>query len=154
MSNTATVRRSVVLKRRPNGSPRREDFEIIEDAIPSPAAGEAVTRTIWLSIDPYMRGRLREQQTYAQAVNLGEVMTGETVGEVMASADPRFVAGDIVVGARGWQTHSVTPGDRLTKLDRHGAPLSTYLGVLGMPGATAYSRHDGDPASRRRARRW
>ena len=66
MSNTATMRRSVVLKRRPNGSPRREDFEIIEDAIPSPAAGEAVTRTIWLSIDPYMRGRLREQQTYAQ----------------------------------------------------------------------------------------
>ncbi len=138
MSNTATVRRSVVLKRRPNGSPRREDFEIIEDAIPSPAAGEVVTRTIWLSIDPYMRGRLREQQTYAQAVNPGEVMTGETVGEVLASADPRFVAGDIVVGARGWQTHSVTPGDRLTKLDRHGAPLSAYLGVLGMPGATAF----------------
>ena len=90
MSNTATIRRSVVLKRRPNGSPRREDFEIIEDAIPSPATGEVVTRTIWLSIDPYMRGRLREQQTYAQPVNPGEVMTGETVGEVLASADPRF----------------------------------------------------------------
>jgi NADPH-dependent curcumin reductase CurA len=138
MSNTETIRRSVVLKQRPDGSPRREDFDIREDAIPAPGAGEVVTRTIWLSIDPYMRGRLREQQTYAQPVNPGEVMTGETVGEVVASADPRFVPGDVVVGARGWQTHTATPGDRLTKLDRHGAPLSAYLGVLGMPGATAY----------------
>jgi NADPH-dependent curcumin reductase len=138
MSNTATTRRSVVLKQRPNGSPRREDFDIVEDAVPSPAPGEVVTRTIWLSIDPYMRGRLREQQTYAVAIAPGEVMTGETVGEVIASADQNFVAGDVVVGARGWQTHSVTPGERLTKLARKGAPLSAYLGVLGMPGATAY----------------
>jgi NADPH-dependent curcumin reductase len=138
MTQNSTVRRSVVLKHRPDGSPRRDDFEIRDDAIPTPAAGEVVTRTIWLSIDPYMRGRLRAQQTYAQPVNPGEVMTGETVGEVIASADPRFVAGDVVVGARGWQTHSATPGERLTKLDRHGAPLSAYLGVLGMPGATAF----------------
>src|ERR1700719_4667941 len=110
MSNTDTIRRSVVLKHRPTAAPRREDFEIREDAIPTPAAGEVVTRTIWLSIDPYMRGRLREQQTYAQPVNPGDVMTGETVGEVVASADPRFVAGDVVVGARGWQTHTATPG--------------------------------------------
>ena len=86
MSNTATTRRSLVLKHRPTGSPRREDFDIVEDAIPSPAPGEVVTRTIWLSIDPYMRGRLREQQTYAVAIAPGEVMTGETVGEVIASA--------------------------------------------------------------------
>jgi NADPH-dependent curcumin reductase len=138
MSNTATTRRSVVLKQRPNGSPRREDFDIVEDAVPSPGPGEVVTRTIWLSIDPYMRGRLREQQTYAVAIAPGEVMTGETVGEVIASADANFVAGEVVVGARGWQTHSVTPGERLTKLARRGAPLSAYLGVLGMPGATAY----------------
>jgi NADPH-dependent curcumin reductase CurA len=133
------VRRSILLKRRPTGEPGPEHFEIKEDAIPSPNPGEVVTRTIWLSIDPYMRGRLREQQTYAVAVQIGEVMTGETVGEVIASADPNFSAGDIVVGARGWQSHCVTPGDRLVKLDRHGAPLSTYLGVLGMPGATAYA---------------
>jgi NADPH-dependent curcumin reductase CurA len=138
MSSTATMRRSVVLKRRPTRSPRREDFELREEAVPAPSAGEVVTRTIWLSIDPYMRGRLREQQTYAQPINPGEVMTGETVGEVVASADPRLVAGDVVVGARGWQTHSVSTGDRLTKLDRHGPPLSAYLGVLGMPGATAF----------------
>ena len=106
--------------------------------MPEPAAGEVVTRTIWLSIDPYMRGRLREQQTYAVAIQIGEVMTGETVGEVVASASPEFAPGDLVVGARGWQTHCVTPAERLVKLPRHGAPLSAYLGVLGMPGATAY----------------
>jgi NADPH-dependent curcumin reductase len=138
MSNTESIRRSIVLKRRPTGSPSREDFDVLEDAIPSPGPGEVVTRTIWLSIDPYMRGRLREQQTYAVAIQVGEVMTGETVGEVIASADSNFVAGEVVVGARGWQTHSATPAERLTKLDRHGAPLSAYLGVLGMPGATAY----------------
>jgi hypothetical protein len=98
-----------------------------------------LTRTIFLSIDPYMRGRLREQQTYAVAIQIGEVMTGETVGEVIASAHPGFVPGDIAVGARGWQSHIVTPGDRLVKLERHGAPLSAYLGVLGMPGATAFA---------------
>jgi len=87
----ASIRRSIVLKHRPDGEPRRQNFEVREDAIPQPTAGEVVTRTIWLSIDPYMRGRLREQQTYAQAVNPGEVMTGETVGEVIASAHADFV---------------------------------------------------------------
>ncbi len=138
MSNTETVRRSVVLKRRPTGSPQPDDFELREDAVPEAGAGEVVTRTIWLSIDPYMRGRLREQQTYAQPINPGDVMTGETVGEVIASADPNFSPGDIVVGPRGWQSHCVSNGAGLTKLSRRGAPLSTYLGVLGMPGATAY----------------
>jgi NADPH-dependent curcumin reductase len=138
MTQNPTIRRSIVLKHRPDGSPRRENFDIREDAIPIPRAGEVVTRTVWLSIDPYMRGRLREQQTYAQPVNPGDVMTGETVGEVIASADPRFGPGDVAVGARGWQTHCVAPGERLTKLDRDGPPLSAYLGVLGMPGATAY----------------
>src|SRR6185437_1819962 len=91
------------------------------------------------SIDPYMRGRLREEQTYAVAIQIGEVMTGETVGEVIASAHPDFAPGDIAVGARGWQTHCVTDGGKLVKIPRSGAPLSAYLGVLGMPGATAYA---------------
>ena len=138
MSQNSATRRSVVLKHRPTGAPRREDFEIREDAIPQVAPDQVVTRTLWLSIDPYMRGRLREQQLYAQPVNPGDVMTGETVGEVIASAHADFVPGDVVVGARGWQTHSVSPGSQLVKLPRHGAPLSAYLGVLGMPGATAY----------------
>jgi NADPH-dependent curcumin reductase len=138
MSQNSATRRSIVLKQRPEGAPRREDFEIREDAIPQPRPGEVVTRTIWLSIDPYMRGRLREQQTYAQPIKPGDVMTGETVGEVIASAHPDFVPGDFAVGARGWQTHCVAKGEQLAKLLRHAAPLSAYLGVLGMPGATAY----------------
>jgi NADPH-dependent curcumin reductase len=137
--NNAVLRRSVILKRRPRGEPAPDDFAIVEDAIPKPGPNEVVTRTIWLSIDPYMRGRLRQEQTYAVAVQIGEVMTGETVGEVIASANLAFVPGDIVVGARGWQTHSVTHGDRLVKIPKAAASLSAYLGVLGMPGATAYA---------------
>lgn len=139
MAGAETIRRSWILQRRPVGEPRAEDFALREDAVPQPASGEVVTRTIFLSIDPYMRGRLREQQTYATAVQIGEVMTGETVGEVIASAHPDFVPGDIAVGARGWATHLCTPGERLVKIPRHAAPLSAYLGVLGMPGATAYA---------------
>jgi NADPH-dependent curcumin reductase CurA len=125
--------------------PEPSDFEIFEDVIPTPQAGEVVTRTLWLSLDPYMRGRLSEAKSYAKPVQIGEPMTGETVGEVIASADPDFAPGDIVVGARGWQTHCVSRrggavwGNGLVKLPRDAAPLSTYLGVLGMPGTTAYS---------------
>jgi NADPH-dependent curcumin reductase CurA len=135
----ASLRRSIVLKRRPHGEPTPNDFSIQEDAIPTPGPSEVVTRTLWLSIDPYMRGRLREEQTYAVAIQIGEVMTGETVGEVVASANPDFLRGDIVVGARGWQTHSVSPGGQLHKIVKGAAPLSAYLGILGMPGATAYA---------------
>ena len=138
MSGSA-IRRSVVLRRRPGGSPRPEDFEIREDVIPEPGPDEVLTRTIWLSIDPYMRGRVSDRISYAPSVQIGEVMTGETVGEVIASTAPAFSPGDVVVGARGWQTHSLTPAARLTRIDRHGPPISTYLGVLGMPGTTAYS---------------
>jgi NADPH-dependent curcumin reductase CurA len=137
--STTGLRRSVVLKRRPSGEPTKADFEIREDSIPHPQPGEVVTRTIWLSIDPYMRGRLREEQTYAVAVQIGEVMTGETIGQVVASADPAFEPGELVSGARGWQTHSVSPGKQLVKIPKGKAPLSAYLGVLGMPGATAYA---------------
>ena len=138
MSNVG-MRRSVVLKRRPRGEPTAEDFEVREDAIPTAGPGEVVTRTIWLSIDPYMRGRLREEQTYAVAIQIGEVMTGETVGEVIESQHPEFVPGDFVAGARGWQSYSLSPGSALNKIPKGGAPLSTYLGILGMPGATAYA---------------
>lgn len=137
------ARKSVVLKRRPRGAPSSHDFELREDAIPTPGPGEVVTRTIWLSIDPYMRGRISDAWSYATPIQPGEVMTGETVGEVIFSADPGFAVGDIVVGARGWQTHSCSPAASLTKVQKphhhDHAPLSTYLGVLGMPGTTAYS---------------
>src|SRR3954453_10742397 len=130
---------SIVLKRRPKGEPSASDFETIEESIPNPGPGEVLTRTLWLSIDPYMRGRLREQQTYAAAIQIGEVMTGESVGQVLVSADPRLKAGDFVVGSRGWQTHSLTKADQLTKVEKGAAPLSAYLGILGMPGTTAYA---------------
>ncbi len=132
-------RRSVVLKRRPHGEPSPKDFEIVEDAIPSPGAGEVLTRTIYLSIDPYMRGRLSDRPSYSPPVQIGEVMTGETIGEVISSNDPAFMPGDVVSGVRGWQSHTISLAKALTKLPRDGAPLSTYLGVLGMPGTTAYS---------------
>ena len=133
------TRRSVVLRRRPDGDPKASDFEIVAAALPQPGPGEVLTRTIWLSLDPYMRGRLTDRKSYATPVQIGEVMTGETVGEVIASGDPAFVPGDVVVGSRGWETHTISHARALTKLDRDAAPLSAYLGVLGMPGTTAYS---------------
>jgi NADPH-dependent curcumin reductase CurA len=134
-----TMRRSMVLRRRPTGAPRGEDFDIVEERVPAPGPGEVVTRTIWLSIDPYMRGRLSDRPSYAPPVQVGEVMTGENIGEVVASKDPGFAPGEVVRGGRGWTTHSLNAAAALTKLDRHGPPLSTHLGVLGMPGTTAYS---------------
>jgi NADPH-dependent curcumin reductase CurA len=133
------MRQSVVLRQRPSGMPERSNFEIVSDAIPAPEPGEVVTRVLYLSIDPYMRGRLSDRKSYATPVQIGEVMTGESIGEVIDSADPRFVIGDIVVGARGWQSHTVSKGSALTKITPGEAPLPAYLGVLGMPGVTAYT---------------
>jgi len=136
---SAGLRRSLVLRRRPAGEPRDDDFSLVEDPVPSPGPGEVLTRTILLSIDPYMRGRIGARTVYAQPVAIGGVMTGETVGEVLASDDPGFVAGELVAGSRGWQTHSLSPAGALTKVERQLAPLGAWLGVLGMPGTTAYS---------------
>ncbi|MDE2006138.1 MAG: NADP-dependent oxidoreductase [Rhodospirillales bacterium] len=137
---TATpTRLSVILRRRPSGAPDPDDFELREDQAPAPKPGEVLTRTLYLSLDPYMRGRLSDRPSYAPSVQIGETMTGETIGEVIASADPRFAPGDIALGARGWSTHLIARAETLAKVDRAGPPLSTYLGVLGMPGTTAYS---------------
>jgi NADPH-dependent curcumin reductase CurA len=130
---------SVTLKRRPSGAPTAEDFALVTAEVPTPGPGEVVVRTIFLSIDPYMRGRLSDRKSYATPVQIGEVMTGETIGEVVASADPAFAVGDIALGARGWQSHSVVKARALTKITPGRAPLSAYLGVLGMPGTTAYT---------------
>ena len=132
-------RQVVILRRRPMGAPTADIFAIEEDAIPEPAEGQVLTRTIFLSIDPYMRGRLSDAKSYAAPVPIGGMMEGETVGEVIASRDPGFAPGDVVVGPRGWASHLVSAAKFLVKLPRNGAPLSNYLGVLGMPGTTAYS---------------
>ncbi len=140
MSDIPETRRSLVLRRRPSGEPRREDFSLVEEPMPAPGEGEVLTRTILLSIDPYMRGRLSDRPSYAPSIALGEVMTGESVGEVLASGDPAFSPGDLVVGARGWQTHTLSPAGVLTPVAREkDIPLGAWLGVLGMPGTTAYS---------------
>jgi len=133
-------RQSVILKSRPVGAPKPGNFELVEQKMPLPGPSEVLTRTIFLSLDPYMRGRISGRSSYAAPIPEGGDMTGETVGEVLATNDPAFEPGDIVVGAYGWATHVVTPGARLTKISPPaGVPLSAYLGVLGMPGVTAYS---------------
>jgi NADPH-dependent curcumin reductase CurA len=139
MTQSLGLRRTVLLKHRPKGEPLPSDFEIDEAVIPEPGPGEVLTRTIWLSIDPYMRGRLSDRKSYAAPVQIGEMMTGETAGEVLASNVPEFAPGDLVVGSRGWQSHSISKATSLVKVPRGGAPLSTYLGVLGMPGTTAFT---------------
>jgi len=135
----ATSRR-VLLKRRPVGEPRVEDFEIEEAPLPEPGADQVLLRTIYLSLDPYMRGRMNEGPSYTGTANpaLGDVMVGGTVSEVVHSNNERFSAGDIVAGSEGWRSHSIATGAALRKLDSKAAPISTALGVLGMPGMTAY----------------
>src|SRR5271167_105189 len=130
--------RQVLLKRRPTGSPTLADFAITDAPLPDPAEGEALVRGIYLSLDPYMRGRISGVRSYARPVEVGAVMEGGVVGEVVRSRDPAFREGDYVLGGYGWQLYSAVPGQGLLKLDPAEAPLTAALGVLGMPGLTAY----------------
>ena len=130
--------RQVLLKRRPTGAPTAADFAIADAPLPDPAEGEVLVRGIYLSLDPYMRGRISGQRSYSRPVDVGAVIEGRVVGEVMRSRDLGFRAGDYVLGGFGWQLYSAVPGQSLLKLDPATAPLSTALGVLGMPGLTAY----------------
>jgi NADPH-dependent curcumin reductase len=131
--------RRIVLASRPVGEPTPADFRLEEFPLPVPGAGELLLRTKWLSLDPYMRGRMSDAPSYAKPVGVGEVMEGGTVSEVMASGNDAFKVGDVVVGRTGWQTHALSDGKGLRKLDPALAPVSTALGVLGMPGMTAYA---------------
>jgi hypothetical protein len=130
--------RQVLLKRRPTGAPTTADFEIADGPIPDPGDGEALVRGIYLSLDPYMRGRISGARSYAKPVEIGAVMEGRVVGQVVRSRDPGFREGDYVYGGYGWQLYSAVPAKNLLKLDPSEAPLSTALGILGMPGLTAY----------------
>jgi NADPH-dependent curcumin reductase CurA len=120
------MRQSVVLQRRPVGELSADDFAFNEEPIPTPGAGEVLTKTLWLSVDPGMRVRMNEAKTYAPRFELGSALMGETVGQVLVSNDPRFVSGQIVVGARGWQSHVVSAASALMPLPRN-APHSAYL---------------------------
>ncbi|MBN35463.1 MAG: NADP-dependent oxidoreductase [Rhodospirillaceae bacterium] len=135
---SANANRALVLKEYPVGAPGPEHFEIVESPLPEPGAGEILIRSIYLTVDPYMRGRLRPGPSYAEPQKIGEVMIGEVAGEVVASQSDRFAVGDYVKADIGWQTHGIANAERLRKLDPKDASISTSLGVLGMPGLTAY----------------
>lgn len=133
-----SVNRQVVLRSRPVGMPKPADFDLVESPLPSPKDGEVLCRTIYLSLDPYMRGRISGAKSYAASVEPGQVIVGGTVGEVLESRHSGLAKGDVVLGYDGWQSHAVSKGGGLRKLDPKQAPVSTALGVLGMPGMTAY----------------
>jgi NADPH-dependent curcumin reductase len=126
------------LKSRPTGRPSVANFEPVDGPMPAPKDGEVLRRTIYLSLDPYMRGRMSDAPSYAAPVNLGEVMGGHTVSEVVESRYPDFKKGDIVIAYDGWQEYGVSNGKDLRRLDPKAAPISTAIGVLGMPGLTAF----------------
>jgi NADPH-dependent curcumin reductase CurA len=136
---TMSQAKRVVLVSRPVGEPKASDFRIEEYAPPSPGEGQVLLRTIWLSLDPYMRGRMSDGPSYATPVPIGGVMEGGTVCEVIASNNPGFAKGDIVLARAGWQTHALSDGNNLRKVDPKLGPVSTAVGVLGMPGMTAYT---------------
>ena len=128
----------IVLASRPRGEVAPENFRIENVAIPAIGAGQVLVRNHYLSLDPYMRGRMSEAKSYAAPQPLDETMIGGTAGEVVASNNPRFAVGDMVVGALGWAEMGVSDGVALRKVDTSHIPLSAYLGVVGMPGMTAW----------------
>jgi hypothetical protein len=130
--------RQIVLAARPEGLPKESDFRLIDTATPEPADGQFLIRTNYLSVDPYMRGRISEVKSYAEPVGIGEVMVGGTVGTVQESRHPSYRLGDVVVGYWGWQEYALSDGQGIERFDTSLAPMSTALGVLGMPGMTAY----------------
>jgi NADPH-dependent curcumin reductase CurA len=134
----AAMNRQIRLKSRPAGEPTPANFEPADVPVPEPTDGEVLRRTIYLSLDPYMRGRMSDAPSYATPVAIGAVMGGHTVSEVVESRTPGFAKGDFVVGYDGWQSYGVSNGKELRKLDPEMAPISTALGVLGMPGMTAF----------------
>jgi NADPH-dependent curcumin reductase CurA len=132
------MNRQVTLAARPEGFPKETDFALVETPVPEPGAGEVLVRARWLSLDPYMRGRMSTARSYAKPTEIGEVMTGQVVGEVERSNNSRFSPGDHVVGQLGWQEYAVARGGSLRKIDTQLAPPQTYLHVLGTTGLTAY----------------
>ncbi|WP_406855962.1 NADP-dependent oxidoreductase [Alsobacter sp. KACC 23698] len=133
------INRQITLAARPEGEPKPSDFALRTGPIPTPGPGEALLRTIYLSLDPYMRGRMSAGKSYAKPVEIGEVMGAGGVCEVVASDDPGLPVGSCVLAYPGWQDYSVAKASSLRKLDPGRAPPSTALGVLGMPGMTAYT---------------
>src|SRR6202158_5307248 len=130
--------RQIVLAARPQGKPKLTDFRLEETAIPTPGAGQVLLRVRYLSLDPYMRGRMDDRKSYATPVPLGGVMGGESVATVIASRHPGYSVGDIVLAHTGWRTHALSDRADLRKLDPAVALVTTGLGVFGVAGFNAY----------------
>ena len=145
---TTSRARQIVLASRPKGKPDLTDFRLEETAIATPASGQLLLEVQYLSLDPYMRGRMDDRKSYATPLQVGEVMSGQTVARVLTSNHAAYANGDIVLAPTGWRTHALSDGNGLRKLDPAVAPVTTGLGVLGMPGFTAYGglRVIGKPA--------
>ncbi|MET0519390.1 MAG: NADP-dependent oxidoreductase, partial [Burkholderiaceae bacterium] len=136
-----TVNRQILLASRPQGEPTVDNFKLVEAALPALAEGQVLVRNHFLSLDPYMRGRMNDGKSYAQPQPLNEVMIGGTVGEVVDSRNAAFKAGDKVVGMGGWQEYQLVDASQrgvLQKVDTTHVPLSAYLGAVGMPGVTGW----------------
>ena len=138
MTQSKSTNRSIVLASRPVGAPTRENFRLEETPVPAASSGQVLLRTIYLSLDPYMRGRMSDAPSYSAPVAVGDVMVGGTVSRVEASHHPDYIAGDLVLGYSGWQDYALSDGSGLTKLPSDFSRPSYALGVLGMPGFTAY----------------
>lgn len=131
--------REVRLKSRPVGMPAPENFEIAEVEVPGPGPGAALVRNLWMSVDPYMRGRMYDRKSYVPPFQIGEALQGGAVGQVVESNDPSLKPGDLVQSMLGWREAFTAPAASLEKLPESNAPPQAYLGVLGMPGLTAYA---------------
>ncbi|MEE4412070.1 MULTISPECIES: NADP-dependent oxidoreductase [unclassified Serratia (in: enterobacteria)] len=138
MSQSEQQNRRILLASRPHGEPTADNFRLETTDIPQPAAGQVLLRTVYLSLDPYMRGRMSDAPSYAPPVEIGQVMVGGTVSRVVASQHPDFKAGDWVLGYNGWQDYALSDGNGLHNLGAQQTQPSRLLGVLGMPGFTAY----------------
>ncbi|MEO8927169.1 MAG: NADP-dependent oxidoreductase [Caulobacteraceae bacterium] len=133
-----TTSREIRLKSRPRGTPTADNFELAAVTLPDPGPGEIQVRNTWMTVDPYMRGRMNDVKSYSPPFQLDEAMQGGAVGEVVASNDPAFAAGDTVQSFFGWREAFNAPAAAVQKLDTHGLPPQAFLGVAGMPGMTAY----------------
>jgi len=131
--------RQILLASRPHGEPTLENFRSVETEVPDPGPGQMLLRAVYLSLDPYMRGRMNAGKSYARPVEVGEVMEGRTVSQVLASNLPKYQPGDFVFAPTGWQEYALSTGEGVRKIDPDLRPLSYALGVLGMPGLTAYT---------------
>ena len=132
------LNRKVLLASRPQGAVTEQNFRIVDVPMPQPSEGEVLVRNAWLSIDPYMRGRMNDAKSYVPPAQLDEVMVGQTVGEVIDSRDPTINVGDKVLTQLGWQSHGIAKAADVVKIDARRVPASYYLGLLGMPGLTAW----------------